>query len=999
MQDNSYSCMVTLYYLNITLLGKLSLRSKSTVSMSKYRQQLKYKYKLLSLSSPEEVLECRSSEYVNLFLTKFDEKSQTKKENLVSGCLNSILKKRSQLLQDTERTMTDNKSLTFADILDVREDNKVILIEGGPGMGKSTLAIKICKCWGDGELLEEYDAVILLPLRDPEIQVANNIGDLLLVENKNEREVLYDEITKRNGEGICFLLEGFDELPHQLRNSSIFSKLSEKLPKCTLVYTSRPEVCDKLRYVSSQRIEIRGFKEEQVDEYINNAFENVKDGKEKALKLTAQVKSNPSIRSILYVPINIAIICHLFLLTLTLPNTLTELYTLLCINIILRHINKHSPGDIDYLDSLDELPTATSEQFSNLCLIAYKGREDDRIIFSSREIKGYGIDASMLSGLGLLLIAPSTSVYGREKSYNFLHLTVQEYCAAFYISKLPDKERYECFKKYQFYKSFQMIWRMYSGITRLRNKDIFHHMLPSKWVESDYRKRRIIELLHCVYEAHNDEVCNVVGNHLDGNIDLSFCRLDQISCSALGYLLKEYRGVLKVVQLSACQIGDEGCMILLNSLLSRHDNSYSSKFELILNANEITDKSSSLIASLLSSNYPITKLDVSANELSSSTDVIFKSLHHNNVLIELLHTSLRSLSIQSLGQMLTSNNTLSVMDISGNDIAAQYITEWRDISLNELIMSNCKLGVSGADKIGEMLYHNKSITSVDLGINRIGDEGVEKLVEHLKSNKTIKHLDLSSNNITSNGTNHLSKLFSLNHTTVNSIELSDNPLKDEGVALILQSITITMEYVGLHHTGMTSSCSSVFTALHKIKSIRFNLPDNCDGISDSLADTTVLQGLVLSNGSDTANHTMISGINRNNSIKKLEFVGGQLHHQTLSNLVEVIKVNKIITELVIWYVDVSPSDYLLLADVLTVNTSIKEMEIHPSHNYSLDQSLVLQLLKQLKHNYTLEVLTLFVVTIKARDDKQFIRDVEILVEDVNNIRHSHGVITPLHVEL
>ena len=203
--------------------------------------------------------------------------------------------------------------------------------------------------------------------------------------------------------------------------------------------------------------------------------------------------------------------------------------------------------------------------------------------------------------------------------------------------------------------------------------------------------------------------------------------------------------------------------------------------------------------------------------------------------------------------MLTSNNILSVMNISDNDIVPDYITDWRNISLNELIMSDCKLGVSGADKIGKMLYHNKSITSVDLTSNNIGDEGVEKLVEHLKSNETIKHLDLWENNITSNGANHLSKLFSLNHTTVNSIQLGNNPLKDEGVDLILQSITITMEHVGLSNTGMTSSCSSVSTALHKIKSISFTLPDNCDGISDSLADTTVLEELMLSCGSDTAN--------------------------------------------------------------------------------------------------------------------------------------------------
>ena len=411
-----------------------------------------------------------------------------------------------------------------------------------------------------------------------------------------------------------------------------------------------------------------------------------------------------------------------------------------------------------------------------------------------------------------------------------------------------------------------------------------------------------------------------------------------------------------------------------------------------------SDKPSSLIASLLSSNYSITKLDVSFNKLSSSTDVIFKSLHHNNVfkLVELCvgYASLRSSDIQSLGLMLASNNTLSVMDISYNDDYI-YITDWRNVSLNKLIVRGCKLGVSGADKF---FYHNKSITSVNLANNNIGDEGVEKLVEHLKSNKTIKNLDLWGNNITSNGANHVSKLFSFNHTTVNNIELSYNPLKDEGVDLMLQSITIIMEYVGLDNTGMTSSCSSVSTALHKIKSIRFTPPDNCDGISDSLADNTVLEELVLSGGSDTANHTMISGISRNNSIKKLEFYESQLHHQTLSDLVEIIKVNKIITELVIDYADISSSDYSLLVDMLTVNTSIKEMTIYSSYKNQLDQSLVLQLLKQLKHNYILEVLTLR-LTIETRDDEQFIRDVEILVEDMNNIRHSHGVTTPLHVKL
>ena len=143
------------------MLGKPSIRISSSIKLSKYRQQLKFKYKLLSLSSPDEVLDCKSSEYVNLYLTKFEKKSKMQKENLVSGYLNNLLK---NPMQETERAMTDSKSLTVADILDVKEGNKVVLIEGGPGMGKSTLAINICKCWADGELLQQYEAVILLQL-------------------------------------------------------------------------------------------------------------------------------------------------------------------------------------------------------------------------------------------------------------------------------------------------------------------------------------------------------------------------------------------------------------------------------------------------------------------------------------------------------------------------------------------------------------------------------------------------------------------------------------------------------------------------------------------------------------------------------------------------------------------------------------------------------------------------------------------------------------------
>ena len=122
----------------------------------------------------------------------------------------------------------------MAEVLDADSQQKtVILILGGPGMGKSTLAINICKQWAEGSLLQCYDAVVLLLLRDQEVQGAKTIKDLLQTLNDDLRENVYKLIAKCNEEKICFIFEGYDELPYHLQKAFVFTKLIELLPKCT----------------------------------------------------------------------------------------------------------------------------------------------------------------------------------------------------------------------------------------------------------------------------------------------------------------------------------------------------------------------------------------------------------------------------------------------------------------------------------------------------------------------------------------------------------------------------------------------------------------------------------------------------------------------------------------------------------------------------------------------------------------------------------------------
>ena len=81
------------------------------------------------------------------------------------------------------------------------------MIEGGPGMGKTTLAINICKCWAKDELLQGYDAVVLLTLRDPEIQASKTIGDLLLIPDDKIRDNVLKKLYRAMGRKFALYLK------------------------------------------------------------------------------------------------------------------------------------------------------------------------------------------------------------------------------------------------------------------------------------------------------------------------------------------------------------------------------------------------------------------------------------------------------------------------------------------------------------------------------------------------------------------------------------------------------------------------------------------------------------------------------------------------------------------------------------------------------------------------------------------------------------------------
>jgi len=592
--------------------------------------------------------------------------------------------------------------------------------------------------------------------------------------------------------------------------------------------------------------------------------------------------------------------------------------------------------------------------------------ESDQLIFNSCELRSLGVVISRTDNLGLLVTAPSTSLYGIEKSYNFLHKTVQEFCAAWYISKiLSPQDQQECINTNWDSDRYYMVWMFYSGITGLMNTELLNCVLPCMLVKSS---QRISDLLEYVFEAQNTKVCQIVGDHLSENINIDPEHFGEgLMTCVIDYFLTHYKGSVKQITIIKKFDVDLHTLCELENLkqLLLHKN-----IKLIIGPNLIARANFQPLISFLRTQFPV-------NELHLKFSVL----------------GLVELDFHFLTEIFTTSNTLRVLDISRatiNSKLAAYLAALRNVRLFSLRMECCHLGPTGADKIGEMLYYNHSIASVDLSLNNIGDDGVERLVYHLHHNSQLQHLNLSSNNITVVGAGLLRRLISTDHPTLTSIELSRNRLRDEGVHVILSSLTATMEHIGVRRVNMTSSSSQIIAAtLHKVKSIGFDQLDDYEGICDGLANSTVLKKLELGIVSDSVNQNYFSAIGRNDSIVQLHI--DDVTDERLTNIVKLLEKTRT-PEMKLW----NPSQFsplLLLADSLTANKSVKILKYYDGQ---VKHATILKFLKQLKQVCTIEELTL---AVSFSNDYQFIHSVESIVQQIAHNRSSKGVSSLLKVNI
>ena len=787
-------------------------------AVTKFLTSIKKKYKGRRLIHGEQLLSCKSEKLVRLELVE-----------------------RERLQPSEQRGSGDNRvirtPLAYADLFKVesgKKEVKTILIDGDAGIGKSTFCTSISEKWANGEIFQEFELVLLLPLREQEVASAGSLLDLLKVLHPSSKicELVKEYFEEDEGKFLV-IADGWDELNDEKREEGLFLYkflFGAKYSSISTVVTSRPFASAPLHVCTciDRFAEIRGFDKEHIVEYINSEFDT-----KKSSQLLEKLESNPLIESICSVPLNCVIICHLWReLEGDLPTTMTRLYTKIILNIINRNIRRDSAyKNTLNLQTFDDMPETLQESWWLLCEFAFQTLKKDQLVFSDEELKhffpqGLSLGDDILC-FGLLQSSVASLVVGCGRSYHFLHLTFQEYLAALYLVKQECSQmKQECsqvtvanslmsrlttlFKvpmKRDFDsdgKSDSIVLLFFFGIVyafETFQSSVGQRVLTALTDLDAHHSPHILVLCHWAFETHNDQFVHIVANRLHG----CYPRPNNIhDFAVVVYVIANTLECTNMsIHLCGCNLHDSNITTLTDALVSKDGKLQVKKLD--LRNNELTDRGITdlfhrasaafqsleclkLEASQVSYRIRGECIDLLVATLAKSLNKVNFSFRNNPLEVPsltlfkdaLCHYQLSSLTELNLTGSLSSNvdkNTEFVLALSHCH------------GLRDLNLSKNNLHAPGGRALGKVLSQ-LSLERFDVSNTRLGDEGMAALTQSLDDACHIGHLYLSSNAIHAAGISCLADSVCEGKMVIEMcLCLSHNPLGLKGAVALVRLLS------------------------------------------------------------------------------------------------------------------------------------------------------------------------------------------------------------------
>ena len=797
--------------------------------------------------------------------------------------------------------------------------NTVILVEGAPGVGKSTFAWEYCRRWERGEIAQQYQLVLLIRLRDDRNSKAKTLKDLIHHPLEGVAEAVNNVLEATAGANTLIILEGFDELPDTCRSdNSVFMQLisGEILRLATVMVTSRPwatrGVRDSCHHRIFQHIEIMGFTSEQITPYIESAL----PASEARRGLKAYLERHPQIRAGMYIPLNSAIVVTVYQESqdreCDMPTTLTELYTGLVRSLLVRYLRGHPGHETKYIQSFTDLPSEVYAKFLKLCQVAYNGivntSDQVQLIFSERDLPRDFDNLGFMDSVTELYMTEGTI-----SSHNFLHLTFQEFFAAFHISTMSPAQQMEHFNMQHGRMGggrmsvgrMNVVLKFVAGLTKLKclSKESVNQFLHS-YDEDSYHNmscdaRVDINLLNWMFETQSNDVIELLLEQKIIKIKTDFI----YSAGAYSRLPMDYYFLGYCIAHSQCQwmlrldkedMNEEMLSMLVNGVKNSPEctgtvvglSTYRSSTADCLNMLFSTLKTKLRLLSM----YLQGPCDsITWPDLSELRDLelFIADIEPTN---RRLDTLLSKLSLESLTITGHCESYYEIIELHYEDCVAithhlKTTSTLKHINISEICFSD----VSGLLLLLKALQDHPTLQTkyikdvhfdgdiyeakdwaqlwgkyshvIDfrkVTVKGISDDGAVALAKVLHHNSTLGRLELSNNSISDDGAVALSQALHYN-STVQWLDLSNNSISDAGAVALSQALqdNSTVQWLDLSNNSISDAGAvALAQALHDnytLESLGLSIANN--SISDAGA-IALAQALFTMDWLDLSNNSI-----------------------------------------------------------------------------------------------------------------------------------------------
>ncbi len=355
---------------------------------------------------------------------------------------------RTQHSQDTPIYCNDIFKASAEPGCEEKDQIKTVLTKGIAGIGKTVSVQKFILDWAEGKANQDVDFMFVLPFRELNL-IRDHQYSLhrLLLDFHPELQDLDSKIYEECK--VVFIFDGLDESRITLMFSDaqkvcdvtetssvgvLMSKLikGELLPSALIWITSRPAAANQIpsKYIN-RLTEIQGFNEPQKEEYFRKRISD----QHQASRIISHIRRARSLHIMCHIPvfcwISSTVLQKLLEedLSAEIPQTLTEMY----IHFLLIQINMRNQK-CEERDP-EKLLQSNREVILKLAKVAFKQLMKGNVMFYEEDLIESGIDvtdASVYSGICTEIFKEEPVIHQR-KVYSFVHLSVQEFLAAFYV--------------------------------------------------------------------------------------------------------------------------------------------------------------------------------------------------------------------------------------------------------------------------------------------------------------------------------------------------------------------------------------------------------------------------------------------------------------------------------------------------------------------------------------------------------------------------------------